>query len=343
MNPNRSTSNLQSTVYQYTYNAKKASGVCLQTITDYSPFGVTLDGRTIESDFYRRGFNGMEKDDELKGSGNSYDFGARMYDSRVGRFLSLDAFASKFASMSPFSFAANIPIMGKDINGDSLYIMIVIGSEPSFDVAAITRMKNIEKNKNFNRNSDKVIELYVSNLSDIKNKVSSIVSTHSKIYGKTAEVAIWSHSAIDGPRGSEPTTSDGKDGKQMTLTGWNKIEWNWSSKNSRLFIFGCNSATTEVNFFSPNKNFSRSLSEQSKYKDVVVWGQQEYSYPSIYTDERYVTLDIENETYDNVKEIYFVGSDGGIDDFFFNNGYKMRRFKNGNELYESYQPGKKAP
>jgi RHS repeat-associated protein len=317
--------------------------VCLQNVTDYSPFGAALDGRTIENDFYRRGFNGMEKDDELKGSGNSYDFGARMYDSRVGRFLSLDAFASKFASMSPFSFAANIPIMGKDINGDSLYIMIVIGSEPSFDVAAITRMKNIEKNKNFNRNSDKVIELYVSNLSDIKNKVSSIVSTHSKIYGKTAEVAIWSHSAIDGPRGSEPTTSDGKDGKQMTLTGWNKIEWNWSSKNSRLFIFGCNSATTEVNFFSPNKNFSRSLSEQSKYKDVVVWGQQEYSYPSIYTDERYVTLDIENETYDNVKEIYYVGSDGGIDDFFFNNGYKMRRFKNGNELDESYQPGKKAP
>jgi hypothetical protein len=34
---------------------------------------------------YRYGFNGMEKDDEVKnGKGNSYDFGARMYDSRLG-------------------------------------------------------------------------------------------------------------------------------------------------------------------------------------------------------------------------------------------------------------------
>ncbi len=32
--------------------------------------------------YYRYGFNGMEKDDEISGSGNSYDFGARTYDPR---------------------------------------------------------------------------------------------------------------------------------------------------------------------------------------------------------------------------------------------------------------------
>ncbi len=36
--------------------------------------------RTLTSPDYRYGFNGMEKDDELKGNGNSYDFGARIYD-----------------------------------------------------------------------------------------------------------------------------------------------------------------------------------------------------------------------------------------------------------------------
>jgi RHS repeat-associated protein len=117
MNPNRSLSNFQGAVYQYTYNAKKASGVCLQTITDYSPFGVALDGRTIESDFYRRGFNGMEKDDEVKGSGNSYDFGARMYDSRVGRWLSRDLLVREFSSLSPYTFANDNPTLFIDPNG----------------------------------------------------------------------------------------------------------------------------------------------------------------------------------------------------------------------------------
>jgi len=125
MNPNRSLSNFQGAVYQYTYNAKMASGVCLQTITDYSPFGVTLDGRTIENDFYRRGFNGMEKDDELKGGGNSYDFGARMYDARVGRWFSRDPLASKYPQFSPMVFTANNPIAFIDRDGNEFVIYYV--------------------------------------------------------------------------------------------------------------------------------------------------------------------------------------------------------------------------
>lgn len=32
----------------------------------------------------------MEKDDEMKGVGNSLNFGDRIYDSRIGDFLSVD-------------------------------------------------------------------------------------------------------------------------------------------------------------------------------------------------------------------------------------------------------------
>jgi RHS repeat-associated protein len=119
MNPNRSLSNFQDVVYQYTYNVKKASGVCLQTITDYSPFGVTLDGRTIENDFYRRGFNGMEKDDELKGKGNSYTTEFRQYDPRIGRWLSIDPLVEKFPSHSPFNYCLNNPLNKIDPKGDA--------------------------------------------------------------------------------------------------------------------------------------------------------------------------------------------------------------------------------
>jgi RHS repeat-associated protein len=58
---------------------------------------------------YRYGFNNMEKDDELKGTGNSYDFGARIYDPRVGRFLSLDPKTTEYPFFSPYVFAGNNP------------------------------------------------------------------------------------------------------------------------------------------------------------------------------------------------------------------------------------------
>ncbi len=84
----------------------------------------TLNGYTQEvqvyAESYRRGFNGMEKDNEIKGGGNSYDFGARMYDARVGRWLSVDALASKYPSISPYTYALNSPILSKDIGGDSV-------------------------------------------------------------------------------------------------------------------------------------------------------------------------------------------------------------------------------
>ncbi|MFT6150196.1 MAG: hypothetical protein ACJAUH_002894, partial [Saprospiraceae bacterium] len=41
---------------------------------DYYPFGSSMAGRKYNDDSYRYGFNGMEKDDEMKGNGNSYDF-----------------------------------------------------------------------------------------------------------------------------------------------------------------------------------------------------------------------------------------------------------------------------
>jgi RHS repeat-associated protein len=73
---------------------------------------------------YLYGFNGKEKDDEIKGEGNSLDFGARIYDPRLGRFLSRDRFENKFPHQSPYVFAENSPISFQDINGDSAYYSV---------------------------------------------------------------------------------------------------------------------------------------------------------------------------------------------------------------------------
>ncbi|MCU0434637.1 MAG: hypothetical protein MUC87_14375 [Bacteroidia bacterium] len=93
----------------------------------YSAFGAPLAGRTFSSPSYKYGFNGKEKDGEMYGSdGSSYDFGARMYDARVGRFLSVDPKASKNSELSTYSYAANSPLVLIDYDGEEYR---VYGSE----------------------------------------------------------------------------------------------------------------------------------------------------------------------------------------------------------------------
>ena len=76
-----------------------------------------MPGRKVDVDGYRYGFNGKENDNEIKGEGNSVDFGARMYDSRLGRWFAIDPLASKYPTMSPYNFVANSPLVFIDPDG----------------------------------------------------------------------------------------------------------------------------------------------------------------------------------------------------------------------------------
>ena len=82
------------------------------------------------SEKYRYGFNGKLKDNEWAGVGNSYDYGARMEDSRIGRFRSIDPLTKKFPMLSPYQFASNTPIQAIDLDGKEAWIM-VWGSQSS--------------------------------------------------------------------------------------------------------------------------------------------------------------------------------------------------------------------
>lgn len=76
---------------------------------------------------YFYGFNGKEKIEEQYGiEGTAYEFGARLYDSRLSKFLSVDPLFSHYSWNSPYSYAANNPVYYIDKSGENSFPFIVL-------------------------------------------------------------------------------------------------------------------------------------------------------------------------------------------------------------------------
>ena len=65
---------------------------------------------------YRYGFNGKEKDKDMN-SLTAYDYGFRIYNPAIGRFLSVDPLANEYPWNSTYAFAENDPINFIDLDG----------------------------------------------------------------------------------------------------------------------------------------------------------------------------------------------------------------------------------
>jgi RHS repeat-associated protein len=92
---------------------------------------VVLDGRTV-SGGYRFGFQNQEKDDEIKGEGNSVNYTFRIHDPRLGRWLSKDPLEVKYPELSPYNFVANTPLIAIDPDGRLIIFVngFTYGCEP---------------------------------------------------------------------------------------------------------------------------------------------------------------------------------------------------------------------
>jgi len=84
-----------------------------------------MPGRTFNTgNLYRFGFNGQENDNEVKGTGNQQDFGARIYDPRIGRWLSIDPLQKKYPDLTPYAFVGNSPVRFIDYDGRDFGVKI---------------------------------------------------------------------------------------------------------------------------------------------------------------------------------------------------------------------------
>jgi RHS repeat-associated protein len=89
--------------------------------TDYYPFGMDMVGRTFLSPEGgagggRYGFNGKERDKDIN-SLTAYDYGFRIYNPAIGKFLSVDPLTGSYPELTPYQFASNEPVGSIDLDG----------------------------------------------------------------------------------------------------------------------------------------------------------------------------------------------------------------------------------
>jgi RHS repeat-associated protein len=116
----------------------KRTAVIVLSATDYYPFGMVARTYTSPEE-YRYGFNGKELDTDIGGA--SYDYGFRIYDARIAKFLSVDPLSPKYPYYTPYQFAANRPIQGIDLDGKEFYQTTIVNADGSVEKQWLVKLK----------------------------------------------------------------------------------------------------------------------------------------------------------------------------------------------------------
>ena len=92
----------------------------VEQITNYYPFGTPFaeEAGNTNPDLQNHKYNGKEFD-TMHGL-NTNDYGARQYNSLVGRWDRMDPLCEKYYSISPYAYCANNPIMLVDEGGQKI-------------------------------------------------------------------------------------------------------------------------------------------------------------------------------------------------------------------------------
>ncbi len=101
----------------------------LSNYYNYYAFGQLQPGRygsgnPTAAGGYRFGYNGKEKDNNGELGLTAYDYGARIYNPGIGKFLSVDPLQTKYPDLSPYHYVANNPLIAIDPDGRKILIVI---------------------------------------------------------------------------------------------------------------------------------------------------------------------------------------------------------------------------
>jgi len=155
--------------------------------------------------------------------------------------------------------------------------------------AAQTRLMNIKSKKGL------AFCIPIQSIDEVATQIPKIIKKHSDNGDKKvliSEMGFFSHSGFDDGPVSYNTpiiicpiipSKPNKHPTQMDMCGWDKIQAQWAS-DAKCVFYGCNTANPK------SKNFAKKISNLPNFKNVEVWGQPIFSFPSLYPDYRVTTV-----------------------------------------------------
>jgi RHS repeat-associated protein len=177
-----------------------------------------MSGRKYNTTGTEFGQNGMREDVELNGEGNSYDFGARIYDPRLGKWLSTDPLEAKYAGLSPFNYVANSPVQYKDDDGRD--IIAVNNNSKSLIKAALNEAFGKNNGFDFDEAGKLFVKTDVYSSLDPKQKILYELFVKDLVNNPFIKVKVYNTKTARDPAGAEVPLDGG--------TKDSKLEFSWT-------------------------------------------------------------------------------------------------------------------
>lgn len=137
---------------------------------------------------YGFAFNGKERDNETYGEGNAYDYGARIYDPRLGRWLSRDPKEGAYPSWSTYNAFMCNPIYIIDPTGKGGIVSKVL--DENGKVIALKVTVSIYIYTDLEKTADEMHQLQQEIKSNMESNWNSVVYTDPETCVKTNKVPM---------------------------------------------------------------------------------------------------------------------------------------------------------
>jgi RHS repeat-associated protein len=201
------------------------------------PRNSSIDNFPNFTGVYCFGFNGKESDSEVSSTGQgTQDYGFRIYNPSLGRFLSVDPLTKTYPHYSPYQFAGNSPLAFIDLDGLERVLAITFNSDVNY------RAEKLEK-ANESEVSKKVLTTNPG-----AQLAQAFVDASKADANGIGFVAIWGHGSPNNMWGSNSSTL-AKDDLDALREAVNNGDINFTD-NALIYIGNCNAGTEDENGMS---------------------------------------------------------------------------------------------